>query len=321
MLSKSFFAFLLCGCLCACDASGTTVNQSVKQENTAQAAQNEPKSNESEVQSSETPIARQGEIRLVDFRNFTYNAYCGDAPPEGKTVEVTVKNGKYEASGENFPSYFEIAVDAYGDIDGDGKEEAAVSSLCNTGGTGQFSEGYIYTVKNGKPVLLTHFEGGDRGYEGLQSVKIKNGFLFVERNDGTANCCADKTLTTKYRWNGKKLVEIGKPVSRRLNSATPIHFAAGKSSKIFELGFEAREIKTFVVGVISNQTITVTSNAKNVNIYPSDLINTQSVTNEKLADGTKFKVSQNGNYGFSVENLDYDNRKITFNIEINNKLN
>ncbi len=318
MLSKSFFAYLLyaCLCLCACDASGTTVNQSVNQENTEQSTQDEPKFSENEIQSDKTLIIQQREIRSVDFRDFTYNAYCGDSPPEGKTVEVTVKNGKYESGGESFPSYFEIVVDAYGDLDGDGKEEAAVSSLCNTGGTGQFSEGYIYTMKNGKPALLAHFEGGDRGYGGLQSVKIKNGFLFVERNDGAANCCAEETLTTKHRWNGRKLVEVGSPVRRKLDSAIPIRFAAGKSSKIFELEFEARETKTFVVRVSANQTITVTSNAKNVNIYPNDSINTQSVTNETLTNGTKFKVSQNGNYGFSVENLDYDNRKVTFNIEI-----
>lgn len=106
MLSKSFFAFLLCACLCACDASGTTVNQSVNQENTAQAAHNEPKLNESEIQTRKTPIARQSEIRLVDFRNFTYNAYCGDSPPEGKTTVVTVKNGKYEAKRRKFSKLF-----------------------------------------------------------------------------------------------------------------------------------------------------------------------------------------------------------------------
>lgn len=319
MLSKSYFAYLLCACLClcACAASGTTVNQSVKQENTPQLTQAEPKSDDNELQSDKTPVTQQREIRSVDFKDFTYNAYCGDSPPDGETTKVTVKNGKSEAGdGENFPSHFEVAVDAYGDLDGDGKEEAAVSSLCNTGGTGQFSEGYIYTMKNGKPVLLTHFEGGDRGYEGLQSVKIKNGFLLVERNDGKANCCADETLTTKYRWNGKKLVEVGKPISRKLDSAVPIHFAVGKSSKIFELDFEARATKTFVVRVNAEQTIVVTSNAKNINIYPSDFINTQSISKETLANGTKFKASQNGNYGFSVENLGYDNRRIAFNVEI-----
>lgn len=319
MLSKGFFAYLFCVCLslCACDASGTTANQSVKQENKAQLTQAEPKSDDNELQSDKTPVTQQRDIRSVDFKIFTYDAYCGDSPPDGETTKVTVKNGKYEAgNSENFPSYFEIAVDAYGDLDGDGKEEAAVSSLCNTGGTGQFSEGYIYSLKNGKPVLLTHFEGGDRGYEGLQSVKIKDGFLFVERNDGTANCCADKTLTTKYRWNGKKLVEVGKPVSRRLDAAVPIHFAAGKSDEIFELEFEARETKTFTVQVKAGQTIIVTSNAGNTNINPSDIINSQGVNKETLANGTKFKVSQNGNYGFSVENLDYDNRRIPFNVEI-----
>lgn len=313
MSSKSFFSFLLCVCLYVCDVLGAIVNQSVKSENTPQSAQGQPKLRRNEVQSGETPITRQREIRLVDFGNFTYDAYCGGGD---ETTTVTVKNGKYEGGDDGFPSYFEAGADSYGDLDGDGREEAAVTSLCNTGGTGQFSEGYIYTMKNGKPVLLAHFEGGDRGFGGLQSARIKSRFLFVERSDGKANCCADETLTTKYRWNGKKLVQVGKPVSRRLDAATAIRFAAGKSSKIIELEFEGRETKTFVIRASANQTDTVTSDAGNVNIYPSDLINTQSIADEKLADGTKFKVSENGTYGFSIYNLDYDNRRIAFNIEI-----
>lgn len=316
-----FFAYLSCAFiyLCACYRPGTTVDQSIRSENTATITQDRPKSKEDNSSTNKTLVnTQQRAIRLVDFENFTYHAYCEGPPSDGdETTAVTVKNGKYETnSDDDFPRYFEIAVDAYGDLDGDGKEEAAVSSLCNTGGTGQFTEGYIYTMKNGKPVLLTRFEGGDRGFGGLQTVNIKNGFLFVERNDGEANCCADKTLTTKYRWDGKKMVEVGRPISRRLDSTTPIHFDTGASSKVLALEFEQRETKTFSVRVGAKQVITVTSNDKNLNIYPSDFINVQSITPEKLDNGAKFVVSGNGNYGFSVQNLDYDTRKITFNVEI-----
>ncbi|MGI8669543.1 MAG: hypothetical protein ACR2J3_06780 [Aridibacter sp.] len=187
----------------------------------------------------------QSGIKKVDFNNFTYEPLCGgdiDGEPYGK---ITVKNGKIENIKEvdgvneviddNLPNYFSVGNFLYGDLNGDGKEEAVVSSDCNTGGTGQFSEGYIFTIKNGKPVLLTRIEGGDRGFGGLVDIKIVKGLLVVEQNDpeGGANCCAVYTLMTKYKLNGNKLVPIGKPIRRKIKfleqPKVPVEYKTNKS--------------------------------------------------------------------------------------------
>lgn len=173
-------------------------------------------------------VQAQTDIRKVNFNNFTYKPYCtgdetGDASytitvKKGKFENVILKNGVYETKDDAYPDYFEVDKITYGDLDGDKKDEAVIRTLCNTGGTGQFSEGFVYTMtRSGKPKLLTRFAGGDRGFGGLQSAKIQNGFLLVERNDGEANCCADFTLTTRYRWNKSKLVAVGKPARRKIH--------------------------------------------------------------------------------------------------------
>lgn len=302
------FSLIFCLALIICSSIASIENRA----NAAGESENKQKASEIQSQTSKKPAAQQSEIRRIDFNNFTYQVFCGDSQSDGKTTKITIKDGKYEGSGDDFPNYFEAGADAYGDLDGDGREEAAVSSLCNTGGTGQFSEGYVYTLKNGKPFLLAHFEGGDRGFGGLQSARIKNGFLFVERSDGEANCCADYSLTTKYRWNGEKLVEVGKPVRQKLFSAAQILFDKGKSSKTLKIKFEARETKFFRVGTSVGQIVTVTSNVKNVEIHSSDFHNTESVSEQEITGGMKFKVLRNRNFGFQMQNLAFDDREIIF---------
>src|SRR5687767_7431093 len=78
----------------------------------------------------------QGGIRAVDFKNFTYQPNCAGE----ETQTITVKNGEYsfEKQMQDYVDrlHFNIFSITYGDIDGDGSEEAIILSSCNTGGTG-----------------------------------------------------------------------------------------------------------------------------------------------------------------------------------------
>lgn len=169
----------------------------------------------------------QKNIRGVDFQNFTYRALCGaedekDAA-EIKAVGGTIKNarlvdGVYRTIDENLPMYFDVHRPIYADLTGDGKEEAVIKAECNNGGTGQPTEGFIYTMRGGKPFLLARLESGDRGHYGIVDLKIKDGNLIVTRNDpqGGSDCCATHTLASTLRWNGKKFIVRGKPVRRKI---------------------------------------------------------------------------------------------------------
>src|SRR5438445_13218141 len=84
----------------------------------------------------------QADTHKVDFRNFTYQPYCAGE----ETQKITVKNSEFsqekQMDGYVDRMYFEIRGIAYGDLNGDGKDEAIIITNCNTGGTGQFTEGF-----------------------------------------------------------------------------------------------------------------------------------------------------------------------------------
>lgn len=177
--------------------------------------------------SSVIPILSQTDIKKVDFNNFTYSALCG-GESEKDALSVTVKNGTIknirtvngvtETIDEDLPTYFNSNKPLYYDLTGDGKEEAVVVTECNTGGTANFTEGYVFTLKNGKPVLIFRIEGGDRAYGSLVSIKFSKATLIVKRNDplNGAECCPLFTKTRKYIWNGKTFVPTGKPLLKKI---------------------------------------------------------------------------------------------------------
>src|SRR5436309_759417 len=125
-------------------------------------------------------FAGQGQttIRNVDFKNFTYQPSCTDMEDGKKLEKITVKNGEFarEKQMEGYVDRFDFRIMAvtFGDLNGDKQDEAIILSNCNTGGTGQFTEGFVYTIKGGKPVLLARVPGGDRADGGLRSLTVED---------------------------------------------------------------------------------------------------------------------------------------------------
>ena len=237
------------------------------------------------VEAEQTISNKIKSIRKVDFQNFTYEPLClGDAP-----TTVKVKNGKYAEKGSAEFS-FEVNGALYGDINGDGKEEAVIKADCWMGGTAHPTEGFIYGMRNGKPALLTRIEGGDRGRDGLVNVEIKNNLLVVEQNDDGelgADCCPEFITTTKYRLRGNKLVAVGKPSSVEFNPSIRISFENGKSSRAIVVKLKPKAEERYKVAARAGQTITVTGDSKDVDI---SVLNSTAETTE-IAGGVKAKLA------------------------------
>src|SRR5437868_4260007 len=95
------------------------------------------------------------DIRKVDFLNFTYpSSLCSqEYGRKGIGKIVGVRKGEFK----NKSVYFAVADNKilYGDVTGDGREEAIVPVDCGAI-TANFSrsEIYIYTIKDGRPTLL-----------------------------------------------------------------------------------------------------------------------------------------------------------------------
>ncbi len=158
----------------------------------------------------------EGDIRRVDFRNFSYTPACLMADGEPSGASLTVHNGTYRSEQEDNPIQFGILSIQYGDLTGDGHDEAAVVTHCNLGGTGQFTEGMVYSMQAGKPLLISRVEGGDRAYGGIAGLSITDGRLIVERfeTDDGPSCCPMYIDTTLMRWDGTQLKGEG-AITRR----------------------------------------------------------------------------------------------------------
>jgi hypothetical protein len=152
------------------------------------------------------------DIRHINFQNFTYHT-------GGENVRVKNGRGVYESDGQETFSYsIEKVTVAYGDLTNDGADEAAVTLYYTGGGTGAFSKGFVFTLRDGRLSLIATFEGGDRADGGIREVRIKDGLLWVQRNEPermkdipVGLCCPQYLITTKYQWDGKRLNQVGTP--------------------------------------------------------------------------------------------------------------
>ena len=149
------------------------------------------------------------------IRNSDLNAYViahiGDLNPDLADLQT--------ACGEGQPPVSSIAPPEFGDLDGDGEEEAAIagfSCLSGTGGADFF--GVLKLLPGGKITVLPieelpkTFKGRNpqEGLRGHLQLRIKDGRLlevFPIYNNGEPNCCAEGGQRQfVYRWNGHKFV-------------------------------------------------------------------------------------------------------------------
>lgn len=140
-------------------------------------------------------------IRQVDFNNFVYRL---------RGEQITMRKG--EETGRNpegaCPLYL-VQTISYGDLTSDEKEEAVIVLGCSLApGAGYSNAGYIYTLRQGQPVLLAEFEGGGRGDSIHGTIVASDGTLIVVKDDFSSDPPGFQAIT--YKWNGRKLVEAGR---------------------------------------------------------------------------------------------------------------
>lgn len=218
------------------------------------------------VTTSALQAKRYQSIREVDFRNFTYSAGLGDDPQK-----ITVHDGECSVTEpEEDRLYFAIVDVVYGDVTGDGIEDAIVQTIMNTGGTGQFSDGSIFILKNGKPEEIASLGIGDRADGGIHSIKIADGKIMVDRygQDNGGACCPEYVESTTIKMTGGKFSEVGRPTRRAYvvfdgdENARPtsIRFLKGTSGATLSGSTNAGE--RFSLGVQAGQTISLDFDTK-----------------------------------------------------------
>ncbi len=170
-------------------------------------------------------------IRSIDFKNFSV-PWDDDlaAPPSDRVSPwhwinplpeslIRVVNGMHHFYEPN-QSQFEreraplISVDSvvYGDLDGDGTEEAAVHLNYSTGGTENWDYLYVYRLVRGHSKLMGILESGSRGYGGLGRTAIQDGLLvldFADPDRRVGDCCSEGYIRIRYHWRNRAFVEEG----------------------------------------------------------------------------------------------------------------
>ncbi len=149
-------------------------------------------------------------IRQVDFNNFVYRI-GGEQITVRKGIEIA-RSPQGEGGCHN-----EVERVAYGDLNADEKEEAVIVLACTFApeGNGYSNAGYVYTLRQGQPVLLAEFEGGGKNERDsiLGTIVANDGTLIVVKDDGNSDPPGFQAVT--YKWDGRKLVGGGRSVIRR----------------------------------------------------------------------------------------------------------
>jgi hypothetical protein len=164
-------------------------------------------------------------IRSIDFDNISYPNFPDYSDPNGRAKKfVTLKPGE---GGPNFINF--------GDITGDGVEDAMVALGIDNHGSAIPDYVYIFMMEDGKLKLIWDFETGDRADGGLRNVYSENGQLIIELfgrdrviggqlyRGEEGLCCPSSFTRTRYRWTGKHFEQISKEVlSNPSGGANPV---------------------------------------------------------------------------------------------------
>lgn len=142
------------------------------------------------------------DIRQIDFKNFTYTLEAKAYKlRDGYYAETVAANTQWELGMVDGPYY--------GELTGDGKDEVAFVLSHGTAQAPNAAEARVYTLQNGRPVLLATFVVADAVNCRLDHyIEIEDGMISVERVYGKDTRC-DYNEVTQYRWNGSRFVPIG----------------------------------------------------------------------------------------------------------------
>lgn len=152
------------------------------------------------------PTATTGSVRSIDFANFTYP---GQYVFTDGRKSFTLRQGRFATT----ETQVVLAYLTYGDVTGDGNEDAMITLAPVLAGSATPLVTYIYSLEGNEPKLLWAFSTGDRADGGLRRLYSENGKLVIERFSPTNSkgvCCPTQFTRTNYVWKGTKFRQSGR---------------------------------------------------------------------------------------------------------------
>lgn len=148
-------------------------------------------------------------LSIDPVRNAVY-----DIPKVGK---ITFKDGAYDreandSMGQSYAHVGLVDLFAFGDLNGDGSEDAVAFLASNFGGSGIFLSLEVLLNNNGSPSHVASYLIGDR--VGIDSVHIVGGLIYlhiITQGPDDPMCCPTLHIGRKLRLQNGKLVELNNP--------------------------------------------------------------------------------------------------------------
>ena len=150
------------------------------------------------------PIMAGAELNILMLKNAVYSTVAWNTPDRFEH-RVKLVNGKYEHQGPygvTDHEEVEMGKTAFGDLNGDGKNDAAVILYHNTGGSGTVTQVAAVLDVNGQPQHIASRNLGDRTE--IKKLTIKKGIIFVTVDN--PRFFPGQKKTVKYRLVGNKLI-------------------------------------------------------------------------------------------------------------------
>jgi hypothetical protein len=145
-------------------------------------------------------------IRSVDFQNREYSSSClGET---GDTQIVHISNGKANTPDADF----RVDKPVFGDLKGDGQEEAVVVLSCHPSGMSPnevSSEIFVFEMSARGPKILAKFPPSNWGGRRVERATLSGKYVVVSYLDGECNACTDSIVSVRFQWNGARFVRIG----------------------------------------------------------------------------------------------------------------
>jgi hypothetical protein len=176
-------------------------------------------------------LAQPETIRDVDFRNLTYPHRVAEYGPSSvrwrvptNPSQVRLRDGRW-AEPDQGPIFSGLTLEEtlFGDLTGEGGEEAIAVLRYDRGGTMTWHVLYLFAWQGNSPKVIAVLHAGDRSDRGLSHVVIENGQLVVELYDPTLQtglCCSSGILRTRYQWNGRTFRRVGPVVRAKAKSVS-----------------------------------------------------------------------------------------------------
>jgi hypothetical protein len=142
------------------------------------------------------------DIIQVDFKNYTFLL-------NGKSYKLI--DGFYAETIAPDNQWGLMFADGpyYGDLTGDRKDEVAFVLRYGPVGNPDMAEMRVYTLRNGKPLLLsTLVVANSISCELDHYIDVDDGMIRVERTFGSGQEC-DHNEITQYRWDGRAFMPVG----------------------------------------------------------------------------------------------------------------